>query len=158
LVRAVALLNLLNLGKPELADVTPLKNLLTDRTSGRKGRVYAAVILGYFDSPDLVPAFVDALRNDTDADVLEQAARPLGALKVRSREVGQALLRAIAFPEFKVRLAAATALGTLGLDDTTLTPILKVMQGKDKDCRTAVLKVVPVLGALDPYAPRLSLA
>jgi HEAT repeat protein len=156
-VRLPALRNLIQLGKPQPADVPTLKGLLADRASPAEGRIYAVVALSLFDSPDFVPPFVDALQNDDNAEVLETAARKLGALKVRSPEVGKALVRAVSFHDLKVRIAAARALGTLGLHDTTLPGILLVMQSKDAACQAAVLDAMPRYGALDPNSPRLTL-
>jgi HEAT repeat protein len=156
-VRVPAALNLLQLGKPDLAEAPTLKLLLADRAAGREGRLYAAWALGQFDSPDVAPAFAGALQNDTDPAILERAALKLAALKVRSKEIGQALLRAGSFPDLKVRTAAANALGALGLDDTTLPAILKMIESKDEVCRSAVMKAMPSYGALDENPPRLSL-
>src|SRR5439155_19388690 len=58
-VRVPAALNLLQLGKPDLAEAPTLKLLLTDRAAGREGRLYAAWALGQFDSPDVAPAFAE---------------------------------------------------------------------------------------------------
>src|SRR5205823_14705802 len=123
-----------------------LTRLLANRAGPREGRLYAVWGLAEL-GPDHAAALVEALNVDTDPGVLQFAAGAVAGLGVRSREVGQALLRAVGLREPEVRVAAATALGRLGLDGTTLPGILRALESKDQPCRAAVLNYLPPVGA-----------
>jgi len=135
-VRQAALAALPRLGKPNEAE--PLKDMLANRTTPPEPRLYAVRALVDFGA-DALPALSDALSTDSDAAVAREAAIALGTIHKRTKEVGEALAKALDNQDRGVRLAAATSLGTLGLDATTLPGVLKALGSPDVPVRAAAL-------------------
>src|SRR5262249_56193386 len=103
------------LGRPTPDEAESLKRLLADRKRGKEARLFAVWALGELGEAG-VPGLADALESDPDAAVKCKAAKALGEKKVKSKEAAKALARAVEDPEREVRLAAATALGQIGMD------------------------------------------
>lgn len=80
---------------PEVQVMEHLKNLKNNPRAGE--RADAADDLGAFDSlafPEIVPALINALQNDSSSSVRKQAAESLGKLRPTSVEAEQALEQA----------------------------------------------------------------
>src|SRR5262249_18517532 len=132
--RLAAARALFSRGEPAPADAPALRLMLADRSpEAREGRVYAAWGVGQLGA-DFVPVLVDTTGTDPDGGVSATAAEQLGLLKVKSREVIQALTKALGHHDKEVRMAAATALSRLGVEDVTLPGLLKALDSKDVEC------------------------
>jgi HEAT repeat protein len=156
-VRRTAVGALVQLGRPAPAELPALKRMLLSQSFGsRESRVYAAAALSEFGS-DAVPPLLGTLSTDPDPDVLMMACSALGQAGVKTPEVTQALSRALDRDEKPVRVAAAAAIGQLGLEPATLAAVLKALGKKDPECHRAIAAALPPLGALVPDPPRLNL-
>lgn len=155
-VRIASANGLLGMGAPAPADAPTLKALLADRSHSPEGRVYAASALGELGA-EHIPILADAAGNDPDAGVVQKAVEALGSLKAKTKEAGQALTKAVTHPQPAVRIAAAAALGQIGIDAVTIAGILQAIGSKDPGCRKAVLKTLPLPGSFVKDSSRLVL-
>jgi HEAT repeat protein/S1-C subfamily serine protease len=156
-VRRTVLGALVQLGRPAPDDVPPLKALLANRAGSCEGRIYAAAALSE-TGPEAVPLLLDALAQDSDPRVVMMACAGLGEVGQKTKAVGQALARTLDREEKPVRVAAAAALGQLGIDAATLAGVFKALGKKDVECRRAVLAGLPSLGAFVKEPPHLNLS
>jgi HEAT repeat protein len=153
-VRKAALGALVRMGR--VTDAAAMRAMLADRLTPPESRVYAALALIDFGAESL-PALIDALSAEPDPWVARVAAVALRAVNSRTRETGDALARAVDHKEKEVRVAAAQALGALGLDTITLPGVLKALGSPDADVRRAALQGLPNLSTFVKDAPSPSL-
>lgn len=156
-VRVAAGHALLALGKPADTEAPMLKELLANRTLPREGRVYAVWGLGNLGD-EHAPAVSDAVGNDPDNGVVRVGLDMLAGMKVKSKDVGEALAKAVGHRELDIRMTAAKTLGSLGLDNTTLPGMVKAFASKDDTVRDAVLKGLPPIGTLVANSPRFTVS
>jgi HEAT repeat protein len=137
-VRFRAVLKLYSLGPAAREAVEPLIHLLDDPHLPTRG--FAANVLGRIDpqSSSVVSALVARLNADQPASVKEQIVQTLG--NSRTKEAIEALARALADADPRLRRYAAIALKLLGKHAEDAAPALqKLLETEtDKDIRSQV--------------------
>ncbi len=108
-VRQAAQAALPLLGKPAVEPVT-LKALLADRSAPGEARAYAVLALAEAAGTEALPTLLDEASGESDPLVAAAAVKALGLMKVRTREVSQALGKALDHNDKPVRVQAAAAI------------------------------------------------
>ena len=114
----------------DLRAVPPLINALGDEHFAVRGQ--AAIGLGALGDSASAVALIDVLTNDKEAWVRKEAAKALG--KVRHEKTAPALVEALKDKRWKVRLAAAASLGTVGNSgsvDSLVTVLDNALEAKE---------------------------
>jgi len=120
----------------DLRAVPPLINALGDDHFAVRGQ--AAIGLGALGDPASATALIEVLKTDDEAWVRKEAAKALG--KIRHEKTTPALVEALKDKRWKVRLAAATSLGTVG-GATSVDSLVTVLDNalEAKEVREAAL-------------------
>jgi HEAT repeat protein len=155
-VRPAALAALSRLGKPDSINQAAAQKLIQQRTATVEARAYGILQL-LFLGEDSAGAVAAVLTPETDLEIAAAAAAALGALKVKSPVVCQALTRGLDHKSKAVREESVVALVQIGFDAALFPAYLKALSSPEVEVRRVALNHMPLVGTFVKNNPSLNL-